>query len=295
MKSFLTSEEHLNFKRIEKILELRKESSALILLGSNTLELSKEIEKYFLEKENIIKYIPESTNVLYELTSSKNSDFKLINLYENKDINSIIKNLQFYRDFIPEHNLKLIFIFDYEGLEKLKEEAFDFFSTNSFSFQFTDHSYNYEKKDFEKNSKLKELITKYNAYITLSIKQEPKITLDLLFSIINEASNIQIFEYAIEYSNIALELARKYKHKSEEATLLINLSDILRDKGEIKNSFKKIEKALDIFIKIDYKKGIAKALSQKAINYSVIGKLNLSIKYLNEALEINKKINNKKV
>ena len=60
MKSFLTSEEHLNFKRIEKILELRKESSALILLGSNTLELSKEIEKYFLEKENIIKYIPES-------------------------------------------------------------------------------------------------------------------------------------------------------------------------------------------------------------------------------------------
>ena len=90
MKSFLTSEEHLNFKRIEKILELRKESSALILLGSNTLELSKEIEKYFLEKENIIKYIPESTNVLYELTSSKNSDFKLINLYENKDINSII-------------------------------------------------------------------------------------------------------------------------------------------------------------------------------------------------------------
>ena len=55
MKEYLTSQEHLTFKRIEKIIELREDDSLLILLGVDTELLSNSIENYFLE---IQRYSP---------------------------------------------------------------------------------------------------------------------------------------------------------------------------------------------------------------------------------------------
>lgn len=269
MKSFLTSEEHLNFKRIEKILELRKESSALILLGSNTLELSKEIEKYFLEKENITKYITKSTNILYELTTSKNSDFKIINLYENKDINSIIKNLQFYRDFIPEHNLKLIFIFDYEGLEKLKEEAFDFFSTNSFSYSFSDHSYKTYIIDKDIQKTLNEKINRYNIYTTMNPKQEPKVKINMMIDISEEAYKISYYKTTKEYLEKALEIANENNMLYEKALLNMNIGTCYEALGNLKKALDFYLDSIKIHKQLGDLQGVASCLNNIGIIYKI--------------------------
>jgi tetratricopeptide (TPR) repeat protein len=289
MKSHLTSQEHLSFKRIDNVLELRMDSSALILLGSNSFNLSKEIENYFLEKEYIQKYTPQSKNILHELTTSL-GDYYIINLYENHDISIIIKNLQFYRDNIIEFNLKLIFIFDYKSLEELKEEAFDFFSTNSYSYQFTDHSHKYHRSEISTNNKLKEKILKYKNYTTLNTKQEPKILIQMIFEIASEYYSISKLEKSLEYYEKAIDICSKNNLKYEYSVISGNVGTIYQDKGDLDSALKYQKEALEIHKEIGYTQGVANSLGNVGLIYQNKGDLDSALKYYKEALEIDKEI-----
>ena len=166
MKNFLTSKENLEFKRIDNILDLRQDTSSLILIGSNSKNLSSIIKKYFFDKYKLEDYKIISDNILYDLAQENNKKLNIINLYENKNIEQILKKLQFSRDFISEFNLKIIFIFDSKSYTHLTENCIDFYNTNSFAYNFIDHSYLFDNSKTKENSKLNSAISKYNDYIS---------------------------------------------------------------------------------------------------------------------------------
>jgi len=256
MKTHLTTKEHLEFKRIDKILRLRKNSSSLILLGADSKILSNELLNYFSVKDGICEYIPKSINIILDLVQKEQTKISVINLYNHKDIDKILKNLQFTRDFIPEYKLKLIFIFDKDSLEKLIETCFDFYSTNSFSYQFTDHSYTFDKSQIKQNDKLDSAIAKYKVYTTMQNTPQPKIVVEMLLNVANEAYSISKLKVALEYYEKALDIAQKNMFRFEESAILGNIGLIYSDKGDLDNARKYYKESLAIFKEIGYPQGI---------------------------------------
>jgi len=187
LKKYLTSVEHIKLKNLNKTIEILSDSSALIIIAVDTYKLSNTFEEYLLSSHQNIKIldmksIQNDYNIIKEISKKRDtSNFYYINLFEVENIKKIIKFLNYHRDSIFENELKLILLFDIESLELLKQNAYDIFSRNSFSYQFTDHSYT--PTTLKQNTKLDELITKYKSYDTLS----PKLEVELLFYIGNEA------------------------------------------------------------------------------------------------------------
>ena len=122
MKDFLTNEESISYKRVIKIVNLRKNDSLLIILSTNSKELSNEIIKNLLQEENTKNFIYNTDDIIKELIYEKEFDScNIIDLYDIQNIDNIIKNLQFKRDFIAEKLLKIIIVIDENNFEKLKE------------------------------------------------------------------------------------------------------------------------------------------------------------------------------
>ena len=282
MKTHLTSNEHLEFKRIDKLLTLRKNTSSLILLGVNSNALAREVKKYFLNKEEIKEYNPHSKNILLDLIKEPSKDILFINLYEHKNIKQISQNLQFSRDFIPEYKLKLIFIFDKESLEYIIENCFDFYSTNSFSYQFTDHSYTFERSEIVTNSKLSDAIERYEKSPNL----KPKLEIELLFNIGKEAYAISNLELSMEYYQKSEKLARENNLNFEISAILGNIGLIYQDKGDLDQALKYQKESLQIQKEIGHTQGIASSLGNIGLIYSEKEDKALAKKYYNEALAI---------
>ncbi|HHB95180.1 MAG TPA: tetratricopeptide repeat protein, partial [Campylobacterales bacterium] len=256
MKEYLTSIEHLAFSRISKIINLRRDSSALILLSANTPKLSMALNEYFLSIDEVEQFYPTTTNPLYELSSISSKSFYLINLYGDKNIDAIIKNLQFSRDFIAQYELKIILILDSQSYERLQERAYDFFSINSFSYEFIDHSYSFDTSSITQSSKLSEYIDTYNRYMQQENRVE-KTVAQLLFNIAKESYKFSKIFLALEYYQKALKIYRQEKLQFEESVVLGNIGLIYSDKGNNDEALKYHKEALKIDKKIGYTQGVA--------------------------------------
>ena len=130
MRDILTSNEHIQLKKIFKSIELLKNKTALIVLSADTHKLSLALNDYILKEGNISTYNTEkipNNNIIQDIITSHKNSFLLINLFLHKDINEIIKFLNYDRDDVFKHKLKLIFLFDKESSKILKQKAFDFF------------------------------------------------------------------------------------------------------------------------------------------------------------------------
>ena len=289
MKEYLTSIEHLAFRRISKIIDLRRDSSALIVLSANTPKLSTALDEYFLSIDEVEQFYPTSTNILYELSSISSKPFYLINLYGDKNIDAIIKTLQFSRDFIAQYELKIILILDTQSYERLQERAYDFFSINSFSYQFIDHSYSFDASSITQSSKLSEYIDTYNKYMQQENRVE-KTVAQLLFNIAKESYDFSQISLALEYYQKALKIYRQEKLRFEESAVLGNIGVIYSDKGDSDEALKYHKEALQIHKEIGYIKGVATHLGNIGNICRDKGNSNEALKYFKEALQIFKEI-----
>jgi len=289
MKEYLTSIEHLAFRRISKIIDLRRDSSALIVLSANTPKLSTALDEYFLSIDEVEQFCPTSTNILYELSSISSKPFYLINLYGDKNIDAIIKTLQFSRDFIAQYELKIILILDTQSYERLQERAYDFFSINSFSYEFIDHSYSFDASSITQSSKLSEYIDTYNRYMQQENRVE-KTVAQLLFNIAEECYDFSQISLALEYYQKALKIYRQEKLRFEESVVLGNIGNIYSDKGDSDEALKYLKEALQIDKEIGYTQGVANQLGNIGLIYRAKGDSDEALKYLKEALQIFKEI-----
>ena len=290
MKEYLTSSENIAFRRIEHIMDLRQDSSALLLLSANSSALAKALESHFLALPQVEAFHLSSTNFLYDLTQSSEKElFYFINLYENENIDAIIKKLQFGRDFIVQYNLKIILLFDLEKYELLQERAYDFFSVNSFSYSFTDHSYTFERKSVSISEKLEEFIATYNDY-KKGENCSSKVLIEMLFNIGKEAYAYSEIELSLTYYAKALLLTKKENLRFEESVMLGNIGLIYSDKGDNEEALKYLKEALEIHREIGYTQGVASALGNIGNICSDKGDNEEALKYHKEALEIFKEI-----
>jgi len=289
MKEYLTSIEHLAFRRISKIIDLRRDSSALIVLSANTPKLSTALDEYFLSIDEVEQFYPTSTNILYELSSISSKPFYLINLYGDKNIDAIIKTLQFSRDFIAQYELKIILILDTQSYERLQERAYDFFSINSFSYQFIDHSYSFDASSITQSSKLSEYIDTYNKYMQQENRVE-KTVAQLLFNIAKEYHEFSQISLALEYYQKALKIYQQEKLRFGESAVLGNIGVIYHNKGDSDEALKYFKKALQIDKEIGYTQGVASSLGNIGLIYRDKGDSDEALKYLKEALKIHKEI-----
>ena len=292
MKEHLTSTEHLAFRRIDKIIQLRKEPkhSALILLGSNTVKLTLALEHYFLSRQEVEKFTPKTLNPLYELSNHNSEHFHLLNLYEHHSMEAIVKALQFARDFVAQNALKLIILLDVKSYEKIQDEAHDFFSVNSFAYQFVDHAYTFERSQVAQSTELQSYIDKYHDYHEHQAKPEAKILIELLFNIAKEAYAFSLLSLAEEYYLKAYLMAKNHQFNYEQSVLAGNIGLIYRAKGDLEEALKYHKEALEIDREIGYTQGVASDLGNIGLIYRAKGDLEEALKYLKEALEIHREI-----
>ena len=293
MKDFLTNEENISYKRVIKILNLRKNDSLLIILSTNSKKLSNEIIKNLLQEENTKSFIYNTDDIIKELIYKNQFDScNIINLYDGQNIDNIIKNLQFKRDFIVEKLLKIIIVIDEKNLEKLKENAFDFFSTNSFSYSFHDHSFKTSLDEVNRKT-LDERINEYKSYtVALNINQNPRVIISLLSSIADEAAKISLYEEASEYLQKALKKAKEEKFSYEEASIKSNLGVCYQNLGDINKALKYCEEAKKISKQIGDIEGVASSLGNIGVIYKIKGDLDKALNYHEESQKISKQIDN---
>ena len=260
---------------------LRKNDSLLIILSTNSKKLSNEIIKNLLQEENTKSFIYNTDDIIKELIYKNQFDScNIINLYDGQNIDNIIKNLQFKRDFIVEKLLKIIIVIDEKNLEKLKENAFDFFSTNSFSYSFHDHSFKTSLDEVNRKT-LDERINEYKSYtVALNINQNPRVIISLLSSIADEAAKISLYEEASEYLQKALKKAKEEKFSYEEASIKSNLGVCYQNLGDINKALKYCEEAKKISKQIGDIEGVASSLGNIGVIYKIKGDLDKALNYL---------------
>jgi len=290
LKEYLTSTEHIKIKNLNKTIEILSEESALIIIGVDTKKLSDKFGEYIISSHKNIKIFDMETihkeyNIIKQIAREKDkSNYFYINLFRVENIEKIIKLLNYHRDSIFENELKLILLFDSESLKLLKQNAYDMFSRNSFSYQFTDHSYTPTIQI--PNNKLDELISKYENTDNLS----PKLKLEILFNIASEAQNISKLDLSMDYYQQAKNIAKEHSLIYEYSAIVGNIGNIYNSKGDLDLALKYLKEALEIHKEIGYTQGVTSGLGNIGSIYGSKGDLDLALKYLKEALEIDREI-----
>ncbi|MBW1834394.1 MAG: tetratricopeptide repeat protein [Deltaproteobacteria bacterium] len=299
LDEFLTAKDRVDLKKLPITLELRKNSSCLVLIGADSVELGDAFSQYIsicLKGDDYFFHTPKTELILPEIVDSGSNIFFdkyiIIKLYDQNLTDTgkskINSGLLLYRDYIPEYNLKLIFILSHDLMRYLQTSAYDFFSFNNYSRFFFDHKYRYERIDTD-NRKLSTLIKELNTYLSGNNKKTNSI-IEKTFSIIREAYQKSEADIAFDYSHKLLKLSAKSNDKFHQAVALSYIGVIYRSKGDADNALKYHMQALEIHKEIGYKQGEANALGNIGLIYSDKGDTDNSLKYLKQALEIDKEI-----
>ncbi|MCD4805963.1 MAG: tetratricopeptide repeat protein, partial [Desulfobacterales bacterium] len=273
LDEFLTAKDRVALKKLPITLELRKNSSCLVLIGADSVELGDAFSQYIsicLKGDDYFFHTPKTELILPEIVDSGSNisldRYIIIKLYDQNLTDAgkskINSGLLLYRDYIPEYNLKLIFILSHDLMRYLQTSAYDFFSFSNYSRFFFDHKYSYERIDTD-NRKLSTLIEKLDTYLSANNKKTNTI-LEKTFSIIREAYQKSETDIALDYSYKLLKLSARSNDKFHQAVALSYIGLIYRSKGDADKALKYLKQALEINKEIGYKQG-------EAINLGNIG------------------------
>ncbi|MEA1933299.1 MAG: tetratricopeptide repeat protein [Thermodesulfobacteriota bacterium] len=299
LDEFLTAKDRVALKQLPLTLELRKNSSCLVIIGADSVELGDAFSQYIsmcLKGDAYFFHTPKTELILPEIVDSGSNisldKYIIIKLYDQKLTDAgklkINSGLLLYRDYIPEYNLKLVFILSHDLMRYLQTSAYDFFSFSNYSRFFFDHKYRYERIDTD-NRKLSTLIKELDTYLSANNKKT-NIILEKIFSIIDEAYQKSEADIALDYSHKLLNFSTKSNDKFYQAAALSNIGLIYRDKGDADNALKYHMQALEIHKEIGYKQGEASDLGNIGLIYSDKGDADNALKYHMQALEIHKEI-----
>lgn len=202
IEDILIPEELLQLDKLLSATELIENSSFLAILGSDSSDLSINLDKYLNQNINLLKTINLKTNnPLQEIIELNLTDeFIFLNLYENTTT-EIIKNLLFFRDFISDYKLKIILIIDKISYQNILKDAIDFYNISTFSFLFSTYKIEeikeLDKKDlFDLQKEYKEKIKilnkkqKANFLFEIGLKHQKYGEIKEALYCINEAKKI---------------------------------------------------------------------------------------------------------
>jgi len=244
MRDILTSEDIFALKRSKDVLGFSEEDDTqLFLVGIDSQTLFDKISTHFQDILTDHKsYKPKSEKILFDIAKDEKlnrRDFLIIDLFHIKDeeISNLVKHLLFYRDYISEKKLKLLFILNLKLYEKLKTDAYDFFSIATFQYTFSDHSYTFKK---DVNTKLKEMIDKYKK------DDNDEIEYKNLTDIGIQAYKQSNLEKAYDYFQKANNIAQKLNSKNKIAFTSSYIGLIYKNKGDLDQAFKYQKEALKI-------------------------------------------------
>jgi len=277
-------------KATDNVIELRKNSQALVILGADTKELAGELQSYFEDNKQIKNYKYETANILFELTTQPKEPTYLVNIYEAENIDAILEKLQFGRDFIPQFGIKFVVIVDKRSYEILRDRYYDFFSVNSFAYLFTDHSCKFDRTQINGNGKLEEKLREYDEYTHNTPHRSVLIEIEALIAIANEAYSASKLDMALEHYNMALNLCEEEKHDYYKAVILGGIGLIYQTKGDLVDAMRSHKEALRISEEMAYLRGVADQLDSIGAIYQVSGDLKSALRSHEEALRIYKEI-----
>ncbi|MFA9372797.1 MAG: tetratricopeptide repeat protein [Poseidonibacter sp.] len=207
IEDLLVPEELLQLDKLLSATELLEDTSFLSIIGSDTLELS---EKLFLYLKNEIielkTFNPNSNNILQEIVElNLQNDFLIINLFEKNDT-EIFKNLLFFRDFISDYKMKVIFIINKSEYKSILKTSIDFYNIATFSYLFTTYSiHEIKKPNREDLIKLKE---EYKSKIkTLNKKQKVSFLIQIGLKYQEYGEIVSALKYINDAFNIAKKIA----------------------------------------------------------------------------------------
>ena len=171
IEDLLIPEELLQLDKLLSATELIEDSSFLAILGSDSLELSINLDKYLNQNINLLKTINLKTNnPLQEIIElNLTNEFLLLNLFDSSTT-EIIKNLLFFRDFISDYKLKIILIIDKINYQNILKDAIDFYNISTFSFLFSTYKIE-EIKELDKKDLL-DLQKEYKEKIKILNKKQ---------------------------------------------------------------------------------------------------------------------------
>ena len=291
MRDLLTASDFVQLDKIHTVIELLKDNSCLIILSVDTKKLNQAFKKYFRKKNKAKEFDfrkINNYNIIQAILGKKVTSLLLIDLFQKEDTKNLLARLNYHRDDIFEHELKLILMLDKESIQDLKQDAFDLFSRNNFAYDFIDHSFSFDKSQIATSDKLEQKIRAYEALDKSNLKAN--IHCDILNNIAMEAVEKSENKIALQYFNTGLEVARDNKIEKQEAVFLGNIGNVYLDKGYLDNALKHYNEALLLAKKNGYQQGIAAHLGNIGNVHAKQGDLENALKHHNEALSLDKKI-----
>lgn len=230
IEDILIPEELLQLDKLLSATELIEDSSFLAILGSDSSDLSISLDSYLNQNINPLKKLDLKTNnPLQEIIGlNLTNDFLLLNLF-HLTTNETIKNLLFFRDFISDYKLKIIFIIDKTNYLNILKDAIDFYNISTFSFLFSTYKIE-EIKELDKKD-LYDLQTEYKEKIkTLNKKQRA----NFLFEIGLKYQKYGEIKEALSYINESKKIVEKNSSNENIIKIEFILSRLYRDIGNFK-------------------------------------------------------------
>jgi tetratricopeptide (TPR) repeat protein len=227
IEDILIPEELLQLDKLLSATELIEDSSFLAILGSDSSDLSISLDNYLTQNINSLKKLDLKTNnPLQEIIEfNLTNDFLLLNLFDYVT-NDSIKNLLFFRDFISDYKLKIIFIIDKTNYQNILKDAIDFYNISTFSFLFSTYKIE-EIKELDKKD-LSDLQKEYKEKIkTLNKKQKA----NFLFEIGLKFQKYGEIKEALYYINEAKKIIEKNASLEDIIKIKSILSSLYRDIG----------------------------------------------------------------
>ena len=289
IEDILIPEELLQLDKLLSATELIEDSSFLAILGSDSLELSINLDKYLNQNINLLKTINLKTNnPLQEIIElDLTNEFIFLNLYENTT-SEIIKNLLFFRDFISDYKLKIILIIDKINYQNSLKDAIDFYNISTFSFLFSTYKIE-EIKELDKKD-LFDLQTEYKEKIkTLNKKQKANFLVEI---------GLKYQKYGeIKEALLNINEAKKIVEKNSSNENIIKIKFILSRLYRDICNFKICEKYLnecEEFYKKNRNSSIYKEIIQDfCILYQNWTKFDNALEYCDKIYTLSKETNDK--
>ncbi len=233
----------------------------------------------------------------FSLRSAERIVFLVHNL--KKGFPEALRYLNFKREEIIDHRVKVLFWVTDEELTRIGNEAPDFFAFRNRVVEFIEVPMAEERRPALVEFALE---TEYRSLDEIKHSIELKET---LLSELSEADEIsgyllsslgilyyQIGSYkkAIEYHEKALEISRNIGDRKGEGNGLGNLGNAYRNLGEVKKAIKYYKQALVISKEIGNRQGEGNWLGNLGSAYRNLGEVKKAIKYYKQALVISKEI-----
>ena len=279
---------------------------ALYLSEYVRIDVEKEIKKLLNEQGlEAISVDAGEHKDLPSFFSLKNSDHTVFFVYNmEKGFPEVLKYLNFKREEIVEHKVKVVFWVTDKELTCIGNEAPDFFAFRNRVVEFVEVPLAEEHRpaltefaletDYKSFDEIKHSIELKETLLS-ELSDDDEISGYLLNSLGILYLQISSYKKAIEYLEKALVISQEIGDRRGEENHLGNLGNAYRNLGQVDKAIDYYEKALVIAQEIGDRRGEGNQLGNFGNAYSDLGQVEKAIEYYEKAFEIGKAIKDPRI